>query len=163
MVSLFHFIGVTERFDESLVVRAHGAFLRDSFEIASILNPVPSFSDFELMVDLVVKVMKNLFNLTNSDILYLPAKVAGTSGAGAHTLWTNESEAVQVYGRGQEFYARNRLDFMLHAHVNAILDAQIAAIPDFGEQLDQFRVSIPGRQCESANFALQCKYPIRQS
>ncbi len=57
-MSLYHFIGVAERFDESLVV------------------------------------MKHLFNLTMSDILYVSSKVSGQDGLPSHKPFEEEKPKV---------------------------------------------------------------------
>ena len=42
------------------------------------------------------QVMKYLFNLTFSDILYIPSKIAGSEGFRAHPPLVNESDTVST-------------------------------------------------------------------
>ena len=102
LMAQYHFIGVAERFDESVVA------------------------------------MKNVLNLTLADVLHANSKVAGTRGLAPHKTWANETEMVRAAGDGDAFYAANQLDFLLHVHANRVLDAVIAGIPDFADQLNMY-------------------------
>lgn len=132
--SLYHFIGVTERFDESLIVSTTAIAVRHgSVKCMTSMFTGPQRTGYETRAKLDHErhfaLVQQSCRDTGSRWAYSVAKRehCGQSSS-ALKCWfrllnrgsfTSHSQ-VQDYGRGVEFYSHNRLDFMLHAHVRCV-------------------------------------------